>query len=102
LPRSFGKRQLSSGLVSLPSSWKALGAARARAATFVDVSEYLTTQTCPDCLAVGGPKGTAGLEIRERACGGCGMVHDRDVAAARNILRLGRQALAEGSTTLGA
>jgi putative transposase len=75
--------------------------AMARAAAFVDVSEYLTTQTCPDCLAVGGPKGTAGL-AREWACGGCGMVHDRDVAAARNILRLGRQALAEGSSTLSA
>lgn len=76
--------------------------AMARAATFVDVSEYLTTQTCPDCLAVGGPKGIAGLEIREWACGCCGAVHDRDVAAARNILRLGRQALAEGSSTLSA
>jgi len=74
----------------------------ARAATFVDVSEYLTTQTCPDCLVVGGPKGTKGLEIREWACGDCGVVHDRDVAAARNILRLGRQALAEGSSTLSA
>lgn len=76
--------------------------AMARAATFVDVSEYLTTQTCPDCLAVGGPKGTKGLEIREWTCGDCGSVHDRDVAAARNILRLGRQALAEGSSTLSA
>jgi transposase len=36
------------------------------------------------------------------ACGCCGMVHDRDVAAARNSLRLGRQALAEGSSTLSA
>jgi putative transposase len=76
--------------------------AMARAATFVEVCEYLTTQTSPDCLAVGGPKGTAGLEIREWACGGCGMVHDRDVAEARNVLRLGRQALAQGSSTLSA
>ena len=35
-------------------------------------------------------------------CGCCGVVHDRDVAAARNILRLGRQALAEGSSALSA
>jgi putative transposase len=76
--------------------------AMARAATFVEVSEYLTTQTCPDCFAVGGPKGTAGLEIREWSCGCCGAIHDRDVAAAQNILRLGRQALAEGSSTLSA
>jgi len=76
--------------------------AMARAARFVDVSEYLTTPTCPGCLTVGGPKGTKGLEIREWACGCCGVVHDRDMAAARNILRLGRQALAEKSSTLSA
>src|SRR5262245_55316419 len=49
---------------------------------------------------VGGPKGTAGLKIRAWACGCCSTVHDRGVAAARSILRLGRQALAEGSSTL--
>jgi putative transposase len=85
--------------------------AMARAATFVDVCEYLTTETCSDCGAVGGPKGTKGLEIRAWRCGGCGSVHDRDVHdrdvnAARVILRLGRQdgrqALAEGSSTLSA
>ena len=37
----------------------------AHAATFVDVSEYLTSETCSDCGAVGGPKGTKGLEVRE-------------------------------------
>jgi transposase len=40
--------------------------------------------------------------LKEWACGCCGMVHDRDVAAARNILRLGRQALAEGGSALSA
>jgi Putative transposase DNA-binding domain len=39
-----------------------------------------------------------GLEIREWTCDDCGAVHDRDVNAARNILRMGRQALAEGSS----
>jgi putative transposase len=69
----------------------------ARGARFVDVSEYLTTQTCSDCGAVGGPKGNAGLEIREWTCSRCGAVHDRDVNAARIILRLGRETLVEGS-----
>jgi putative transposase len=74
--------------------------AMARAATFVDVSEYLTTQTCSDCGAACGPKGTKGLEIRTWACGDCGVSRDRD--RRQNILRLGRQALAEGSATLSA
>ena len=56
-------------------------------------------ETCSDCGAVGGPKGTKGLQVRQWTCMSCGVVHDRDVTAARNILRLGRQALAEGSST---
>ena len=76
--------------------------AMARAARFVDVSEYLTTQVCSDCESVGGPKGTKDLEVREWPCAECGAYHDRDVNSARNILRLGRQALAEGSSSLSA
>lgn len=64
-------------------------------ATFVEVGERFTTQACSDCGLIGGPKGLEGLEIREWQCE-CGAVHDRDVNAARNILRLGHQALAEG------
>ncbi len=71
----------------------------ARGALYVDVSEAFTTQTCSDCGSIGGPKGTKGLEIREWRCD-CGAVHDRDVNAARNILRLGHEALAEGSSLL--
>jgi putative transposase len=70
----------------------------ARVATFVDTFEHLTTQTCCECGCVGGPKRLKGLEIREWTCDACGAVDDRDVNAARNILRLGRQTLAEGSS----
>jgi putative transposase len=70
----------------------------ARVATFVDTSEHLSTQTCCECGCVGGPKRLKGLEIREWTCDACGAVDDRDVNAARNILRLGRQTLAEGSS----
>lgn len=72
----------------------------ARGALYVDGSEYLTTQTCSDCASIGGPKGVEGLGIREWTCACCGTVQDRDVNAARNILRLGHQALAEGSSRL--
>jgi len=67
----------------------------AHGAVYVEVSERLTTQICSSCTAVSGPKGIAGLGIRQWACD-CGAVHDRDVNAAMNIARLGQQTLAEG------
>lgn len=65
----------------------------------VEVSEHLTTQTCSECgaLPASRPKGIAGLRIREWRCDDCGAVNDRDVNAARNILRLGLETLAEGA-----
>lgn len=65
----------------------------------LEVPERLTTQTCSECgcLPVSRPRGIAGLRIREWTCDDCGAVHDRDVNAAKNILRLGLQALAEGA-----
>lgn len=71
----------------------------ARGAVYMDVPEAYTTQVCSACGALpeGRPKGIADLGIREWTCGDCGATHDRDVNAARNILRLGHQALAEGA-----
>jgi putative transposase len=65
----------------------------------LEVSEHLTTQTCSECGALppSRPQGIAGLGIREWTCDDCGTVHDRDVNAARNILRLGLETLAEGA-----
>ena len=67
-----------------------------REGTYLEVSEYLTSQTCSSCGAKspkGAPKGVEGLGIREWVCGECGAVLDRDKNAAMNILRLGHQAL---------
>jgi IS605 OrfB family transposase len=63
-------------------------------ATFLEVDEAFTTQTCSICgsLPESRPKGIAGLGIRDWVCSDCGASHDRDVNAAQNILILGRSA----------
>jgi putative transposase len=65
----------------------------------LEVPEHLTTQTCSECgcLPPSRPRGIAGLRIRDWTCDDCGAVHDRDVNAARNILRIGLDALEEGA-----
>ena len=55
-----------------------------------EIDERDSTRTCSVCLTV---HGRIGLRVREWQCGVCSTVHDRDVNAARNILRLGREAL---------
>jgi putative transposase len=65
----------------------------------VEADERYTTQACSVCgsLPPQRPKGIAGLRIREWRCDECDTVHDRDVNAATNILRVGLDALAEGA-----
>ena len=69
--------------------------ASARGHRFVEVNETNTTRTCSACGVIpdSAPKGVKGLAIREWVCSVCHTVHDRDVNAALNILRLGRQSL---------
>ena len=64
----------------------------------IEVNEAYTTQTCSCCGSLPNerPKGIAGLGIREFKCGDCGTVLDRDVNAARNILRIGLDTLTVG------
>jgi transposase len=59
-------------------------------AVFVETNERDSTRSCSACGARGGPSGPKGLRVRSWVCGGCGVLHDRDVNAARNILRSGR------------
>ena len=67
--------------------------------SMLEVSEAYTTQVCSNCgaLPASRPKGIAHLRIREWTCSHCGSVHDRDVNAARNILRIGLDTLVGGT-----
>ncbi|WP_429500775.1 RNA-guided endonuclease InsQ/TnpB family protein (plasmid) [Robbsia andropogonis] len=69
---------------------------------FEEVNEAFSTQTCSCCgvISPSSPKGRAGLGIRQWNCGNCGSEHERDINAARNIARLGLQALAGGIPAL--
>jgi putative transposase len=56
--------------------------------TFHQVGRFTpTSQICSACGAKDGPKP---LHVRTWQCGTCGVVHDRDVNAAKNILAAGR------------
>lgn len=61
----------------------------AHGATFEEVNERYTTQTCNACGVIAGPRGRAGLNERRWICSGCGADHDRDHNAALNILMRG-------------
>ena len=67
-------------------------------AWFEEVNESFTTQICSNCgsLPDSRPKGIADLGIREWTCCDCGALHNRDLNAAKNILRRGRATLAVG------
>lgn len=75
--------------------------ANARSVVYEEVDERYTSQTCSSCFKISSnsPKGRKGLGIREWTCAECGTTHDRDINAAKNILRLGHQALAGGIST---
>ncbi|MEE4460880.1 transposase [Azotobacter chroococcum] len=66
------------------------------------VDERYTSQACSNCgdLPDSRPKGIAGLGMREWTCSVCGVTHDRDVNAARNILAVGHGRPAVGIPVL--
>jgi IS605 OrfB family transposase len=69
------------GLLKAQLSYKGQSAGRC----VIIVSERNTTRTCSDCKALTGPKGLDMLDVRTWVCGKCGVTHDRDVNAAKNI-----------------
>jgi len=56
---------------------------------YVEADERMTSRSCSVCGADSGPKGIAEIGVRHWDCSGCGASHNRDVNAARNILRVG-------------
>ena len=54
------------------------------------VNERNTTRACSSCKALTGPAGLDMLVVRTWVCSECGVTHDRDVNAARNIQSAGR------------
>jgi len=58
-----------------------------------EVSESSSTVTCSICHKKTGPSGLRDLGVREWVCSNCHAHHDRDVNAAKNILRFGRESL---------
>ena len=68
-------------------------------AWFEEVNEAYSSQVCSSCgtLPNSRPRGIADLGIRRWACSGCGVEHDRDTNAAKNLLaRSGHRAPVEG------
>ena len=67
---------------------------------YSEVNESYTTQTCSCCGSrQNSPKGRTELGIREWICE-CGVTHDRDINAAKNILALGLERLVVGIPSL--
>lgn len=48
-----------------------------------------TTMTCSNCGTLTGPTGLGGLAVRTWECSACGVQHDRDINAAKVILKTG-------------
>jgi IS605 OrfB family transposase len=71
--------------------------ATAHGAWYEEVDESLSSRVCSSCAAKTGPKGIAELGIRSWVCAECGVLHDRDINSAHNILfRSGHRTPAEG------
>lgn len=83
----FGKSVASSGIAQLRQFTLYKGRSCGRVVELIESKN--TTKTCSDCEALTGPTGLSRLNVRHWVCASCGASHDRDVNAAKNILRAG-------------
>lgn len=86
MARQFGKSVAEAGLGQLIAYITYKGRIGGR--NVVAVNSRFSTMTCSDCGARNGPTGLSGLAVRNWECG-CGAIHDRDINAARVILKSG-------------
>lgn len=72
-------------------------------AMYTEADERMTSRTCSRCgtIPVSSPKGMGALGVRHWVCSACGCSHDRDVNAARNILRVGAERRPPAAETFG-
>lgn len=86
LAKAYGKSVSEAGLGQLIRmlTYKAVPAVR----LVVPVGSRFTTMTCSACGGLNGPRGLRGLAVRQWECA-CGVIHDRDLNAARNVLNAG-------------
>lgn len=61
------------------------------------INESCSTVTCSSCNKKTGPSGLSQLNVREWTCQSCSSIHDRDINAAKNILRRGHSSLIKGN-----
>lgn len=88
-PRDLAKTRMAKSV--LDAGWSQLRSmlrykAIRHGASYQEISERWSTVTCSACCSRSGPSGLSGLAVREWLCSICGVSHDRDVNAARNIL----------------
>ena len=97
----FGKSVSDAGISQLRQFIIYKGDVHGRKCVLVD-SKY-TTMTCSNCGSRTGPAGLSNLAVRDWECSACGAQHDRDVNAAKVILKagLGRSLENAGTHALG-
>jgi len=57
--------------------------------TIIPVKSFNTTMTCSACGTLTGPTGLDKLAVRHWVCPACGADHDRDINAAKVVLKVG-------------
>ncbi len=92
MARTLGKSVCDTGMSQFVQLLEAK--ARRQGKSFVKIDRsFPSTRMCWACKDLTGPKGRAGLGVRHWTCSTCGISHDRDTNAARNILDEGLRVL---------